>query len=145
PSGCSLPHVLPFSIVDVFTLPSAEGAPTPYTGNQLAVVYEGQDLSTGQMQALAREFGFSETAFVLPATVDEAVFRSVIISPAYALPFAGLRTIEWAFVVVGSGRVRPKADALVLECAAGLMAAGVHRGADGAVRGAKPTSTLLEV
>ncbi|HLU29877.1 MAG TPA: PhzF family phenazine biosynthesis protein [Glycomyces sp.] len=137
--------MLPFSIVDVFTLPSAEGAPTPYTGNQLAVVYEGQDLSTGQMQALAREFGFSETAFVLPATVDEADYRARIFTPTEELPFAGHPTIGSAIAAVGSGRVRPKHDTVVQECAAGLMTLGLHRGADGAVRAAKLTSTLLEV
>jgi trans-2,3-dihydro-3-hydroxyanthranilate isomerase len=140
-----VPHVLPFSIVDVFALPSAAGAPAPYTGNQLAVVYDGQDLSTGQMQAIAQEFGFSETAFVLPATVEEADYRARIFTPTEELPFAGHPTIGSAIAAVRSGRVAPKRDTVVQECAAGLMTLDLHRGADGAVRAARLTSTVIEV
>ncbi len=38
-----------------------------FGGNQLAVLPEATGLSERQMQQIAREFGFSETAFVLPA------------------------------------------------------------------------------
>ena len=47
---------LTFDIVDVFT-------DRPFAGNQLAVVHGADELSTEQCQALAREFGFSETTF----------------------------------------------------------------------------------
>ena len=47
-------------IVDVFT-------EKPLAGNQLAVVLDGRDLRTEDMQRIAREMNFSETTFVLPA------------------------------------------------------------------------------
>ncbi len=50
----------PFKLVDVFT-------DTPLAGNQLAVVFAADGfLSDDRMQALAREFNYSETTFVLP-------------------------------------------------------------------------------
>jgi trans-2,3-dihydro-3-hydroxyanthranilate isomerase len=106
--------MLPFEIVDVFT-------DRPYAGNQLAVVYEAEALSTEQMQAIAVEFGYSETSFVLPPTTDEADYRARIFTPTEELPFAGHPTIGSALAAVGSGRVRPNGDTVVQECRAGLM------------------------
>jgi len=45
--------------VDVFT-------DRAFGGNQLAVVLDAQGLSTAQMQAIAVEFNYAETTFVLP-------------------------------------------------------------------------------
>ena len=45
--------------VDVFTN-------CAFGGNQLAVVLDAGGLSTAQMQAIATEFNYSETTFVLP-------------------------------------------------------------------------------
>ena len=50
---------LAYHVVDVFT-------DRPYAGNPLAVVLDADDLSTEQLQAVAREFNLSETAFPLP-------------------------------------------------------------------------------
>ncbi|HEU5128940.1 MAG TPA: PhzF family phenazine biosynthesis protein [Glycomyces sp.] len=136
--------MLPFTIVDVFALPSPDGGFTPYTGNQLAVVYDGHDLTAGQMQAVAQEFGFSETAFVLPATVPGADYRARIFTPTEELPFAGHPTIGAALAAVRSGRVAPKDGTVVQECAAGLMRVEL-RGADGAPDTAKLTSTAITV
>ena len=52
---------LAFRLVDVFT-------DRPLAGNQLAVVLDAEGVDDGTMQGLAREFNFSETTFVLPAT-----------------------------------------------------------------------------
>ncbi|MEC8963358.1 MAG: PhzF family phenazine biosynthesis protein, partial [Pseudomonadota bacterium] len=49
-----------YFICDVFT-------EQRFGGNQLAVLPDAQKLSDWQMQQVAREFNFSETAFVLPA------------------------------------------------------------------------------
>jgi trans-2,3-dihydro-3-hydroxyanthranilate isomerase len=46
--------------VDVFT-------DRAFGGNPLAVVLDAGGLSTAQMQAIALEFNYSETTFVLPA------------------------------------------------------------------------------
>src|SRR5216683_6809175 len=45
--------------VDVFT-------DRAFGGNPLAVVLDAQGLTTAQMQAIATEFNYSETTFVLP-------------------------------------------------------------------------------
>lgn len=133
--------MLPFSIVDVFAVPSpaAGGVFEPYTGNQLAVVYGAQQLSTAQMQAVAAEFGYSETAFVLPPTGEEADYRARIFTPGEELPFAGHPTIGSAIAAVKSGRVEPEGDTVIQECAAGLMSVAI----DGDT--AKLTSTVIEV
>ena len=49
-----------FFTCDVFTN-------TRFGGNQLAVLPQADGLRGTQMQQIAREFNFSETAFVLPA------------------------------------------------------------------------------
>ncbi|SDD30213.1 PhzF family phenazine biosynthesis protein [Glycomyces harbinensis] len=106
--------MLPFEIYDVFS-------DRAYAGNQLAVVYGGRNLTTGQMQAIAKEFGFSETSFVLPATVPGADYRARIFTPAEELPFAGHPTIGTALAVVAAGTVQLEGDTIVQECGAGLM------------------------
>ncbi len=58
---------LPFFIVDVFAV-------EPLTGNPLAVVDEGADLTLDLFQRIAREFNQSETTFVLPPTRTGADF-----------------------------------------------------------------------
>jgi trans-2,3-dihydro-3-hydroxyanthranilate isomerase len=56
---------LHFDIVDVFT-------DRAYAGNQLAVVHRARTLTTAQMQAIAREFNLSETAFTMSPTTSRA-------------------------------------------------------------------------
>lgn len=72
----------PFAIVDVFT-------DRPLAGNQLAVVLEAEGLSDAGMQAIALEFGFSETTFLQPATVAGCDLRVRIFTPSRELPMAG--------------------------------------------------------
>lgn len=69
-----------YTTLDVFTT-------APFTGNPLAVVWEAEGLSEGQMQSLAREFGYSETVFVLPSSSCDVRVR--IFTPLRELPFAG--------------------------------------------------------
>jgi trans-2,3-dihydro-3-hydroxyanthranilate isomerase len=124
--------MLPFDIVDVFS-------DRAYAGNQLAVVYDGEALSTGQMQAVANEFGFSETVFVLPATVAVADYRARIFTPAEELPFAGHPTIGAAVAAAASGRIDAADATVVQECAAGLMRVELDGDA------AKLTSTAIAI
>jgi trans-2,3-dihydro-3-hydroxyanthranilate isomerase len=124
--------MLPFAIYDVFS-------DRPYAGNQLAVVYDGHDLTTAQMQAIALEFGYSETVFVLPSTAAGADYLARIFTPAEELPFAGHPTIGAALAAVQSGRVTPRRDTVVQECGAGLMTVAVDGGT------AKLTSTAISV
>jgi trans-2,3-dihydro-3-hydroxyanthranilate isomerase len=83
-----------YVVCDVFT-------DVPLTGNQLAVFTDARDLTSEEMQALAREMNFAESTFVLPATVDDADVRIRIFTPARELPFAGHPTLGSAFVLAG--------------------------------------------
>ncbi|HKI28168.1 MAG TPA: PhzF family phenazine biosynthesis protein [Actinomycetota bacterium] len=87
---------VPFRLVDVFT-------PRPLAGNQLCVVPEPGDLDDAEMQAIAKEIGFSETTFVTEAAGDRYAMR--IFTPGQELPFAGHPTLGTAFVLVSEGRV----------------------------------------
>ncbi|MDO8880511.1 MAG: PhzF family phenazine biosynthesis protein [Coriobacteriia bacterium] len=82
-----------FLIVDVFT-------DAPLAGNQLGVFTDARGLSDDRMQALARELGFSECTFVLPAESGGDV-RMRIFTPARELPFAGHPTLGTAFALAG--------------------------------------------
>lgn len=87
-----------FVIADVFT-------DRPFTGNQLAVFPQGQGLSDRAMQAIAREFNFAETTFVLPARDPRHAGRVRIFTPKAELPFAGHPTVGTAAVLARLGLV----------------------------------------
>lgn len=64
-----------FAYVDVF-------ADQPLTGNPLVVVPDADDLTVGQMQAIAREFNQSETTFILQPSHPDAQWRLRSYTPA---------------------------------------------------------------
>jgi len=105
-----------YTVCDVFT-------DVPLAGNQLAVFTDGRDLTAAEMQSLAREMNFSETVFVLPATVDDADVRIRIFTPALELPFAGHPTLGSAFVLGG-----PLSKIVIrLEMGAGVVPVELER------------------
>jgi trans-2,3-dihydro-3-hydroxyanthranilate isomerase len=73
---------LSFYLVDVFT-------DEKYAGNQLAVVADAGKLSGVQMQRIANEFHFSETAFILSHSMRKGGYDVRIFTPQTELPFAG--------------------------------------------------------
>ena len=78
--------------VDVFTNRA-------FGGNPLAVVLDAGGLSTAQMQAIATEFNYSETTFVLPPQ-DKANDAQVrIFTMRSEIPFAGHPNVGTAFVL----------------------------------------------
>ncbi len=91
------------------------------TGNGLAVVLNGEDLSTEQMQAFAAYINQSETTFVLPTTTADASYRVRIFTPVSELPFAGHPSVGSAHAVLESGLVSAHNGQLLQECAAGLL------------------------
>jgi predicted PhzF superfamily epimerase YddE/YHI9 len=103
----------PFAQVDVF---SAE----PYRGNPVAVVLDGDGLTTEQMQRIAHWTNLSESTFVLPPATPGADYRVRIFTPAEELPFAGHPTIGTCHAWLS---VNPQhtGDTVVQECAAGLI------------------------
>ncbi|MCI0685807.1 MAG: PhzF family phenazine biosynthesis protein [Sporichthyaceae bacterium] len=106
----------PIRHVDVFT-------DTPYHGNPVAVVLDGADLNTAQMQRFAHWMNLSETTFVAPPTTPEADYRIRIFTPVAELPFAGHPTLgtchAWLESRNANGTGGP--DVVVQECAAGLV------------------------
>jgi trans-2,3-dihydro-3-hydroxyanthranilate isomerase len=75
-----------------------------FGGNQLAVFPDARGLSDRQMQQIAREFNFSETAFVFPAHPPPA--RGVrIFTPTKEVPFAGHPNVGTAFVLATTGEL----------------------------------------
>lgn len=87
-----------FMILDVFSN-------APFGGNQLAVLTDARGLSCEGMQAVAAEFNFAETAFVLPSRLPECVRRVRIFTPRAELSFAGHPTVGTACALALSGRV----------------------------------------
>lgn len=86
-----------YFICDVFT-------DTRFGGNQLAVLPQAAGLSDHQMQLVAREFNFAESAFVFPSTTGHT--RKVrIFTPIAELPFAGHPNIGTAFTLATTGEL----------------------------------------
>ena len=102
-----------FVQVDVFSA-------TPFRGNPLAVVLDGDGLSTEQMQRFANWTNLSETTFVLPPTTPSADYRVRIFTPSEELPFAGHPTIGTCHAWLARNP-QHAADSVVQECGAGLI------------------------
>lgn len=109
-----MPRHRAFAQVDVFSR-------TPYLGNPVAVVLDGEGVDDVAMQRLARWTNLSETTFVLPPTHPEADYRLRIFTPGSELPFAGHPTLGSAHAWLGHGG-RPRQEGRVVqECGAGLV------------------------
>ena len=102
-----------FSQVDVFS-------DTPYLGNALAVVLDGDGLTTESMQRFATWTNLSETTFVLPPTSPEADYAVRIFDTSSELPFAGHPTLGTCHAWLAAGG-RPRHEVVVQECGAGLV------------------------
>jgi PhzF family phenazine biosynthesis protein len=95
---------------DVFTA-------TPLLGNPVAVVLDGEGLSTETMQAIARWTNLSETTFVVPSERGDYGLR--IFTPVSELPFAGHPTVGSAHAVLAAGLAT--GPNVTQDCAAGLV------------------------
>jgi PhzF family phenazine biosynthesis protein len=117
-----------FCQVDVFT-------ETPYRGNPVAVVLDGDGLTDDELARIANWTNLSETTFVLPPTQSGADYRVRIFTPSRELPFAGHPTLGTCHAWLRAGG-QPKVDDLILqECPAGLVRV---RRADGLLSFAAP-------
>ena len=120
-----------FVLVDVFTN-------RLFGGNPLAVLPQARGLSSRQMQQIAREFNFSESAFVLPAEAGNAR-RVRIFTPSTEVPFAGHPNVGTAFVLVATGEFGRPDDLLdgpfetVFEEKAGLVPIEIEKRPDGSI------------
>jgi PhzF family phenazine biosynthesis protein len=96
----------------------------------VAVVLEGEGLSTEEMQRFARWTNLSETTFVLRATEPEADYRVRIFTPVLELPFAGHPTLGTCHAWREAGGVPQREGRTVQQCDAGLI--GIRPSDDGA-------------
>ena len=103
----------PFQQVDVFTA-------TPYQGNPVAVVLDGEGLSTQEMQAFTNWTNLSEATFILPPQDARADYRLRIFCPGQELPFAGHPTLGSAHAWLRAGG-RPQGQEIIQECGVGLV------------------------
>lgn len=109
-----------YCICDVFT-------ETRFGGNPLAVLPQASGLSTQQMQQIACEFNFSESAFVFPSKAGHT--RDVrIFTPKREVPFAGHPNIGTAFVLATIGEFGEigSSHTVTFEEEAGLVAITIH-------------------
>lgn len=93
----------------------------PFSGNPLAVVHEGEGLSSEEMQGFARWANLSESAFLLPPTTADADYRVRIFTLARELPFAGHPTLGSCHAWLTAGGSPAKDWIVVQECGAGLI------------------------
>jgi PhzF family phenazine biosynthesis protein len=119
----------PFRQVDVFT-------DTPYRGNPVAVVLDGDGVAPEDMQRFAHWMNLSETTFVLPPSTPDADYQVRIFTPVTELPFAGHPTLGTCHAWLEAGGAPRAADVIVQECAIGLVS--VRRGAVGLAFAAPP-------
>ncbi len=106
--------------VDVFT-------DRMFGGNPLAVVLDAAGLSTREMQAVAREFNYSETTFVLPPETSANTAAVRIFTPRTEVPFAGHPNVGTAFVLAlespfGAAAAASAGGVFLFEEGAGLVA-----------------------
>jgi trans-2,3-dihydro-3-hydroxyanthranilate isomerase len=121
-----------YRTVDVFT-------DRAFAGNPLAVVLDAADLSTSRMQAIAAEFNYAETTFVLPPADPAHTARVRIFTPRQEIPFAGHPNVGTAFVLATQNPQLAVKGNLVFEEDAGLVPVVLLSEA-GAVVGAELTA-----
>jgi PhzF family phenazine biosynthesis protein len=103
-----------FQLVDVF-------GDRPLVGNPLAVVFDGDDLTSEQMHQIARWLNFSETTFLCAATDPNADYRVRIFTPAREMPFAGHPTLGTCHAWLTETNKRQSVTQIAQECGAGLV------------------------
>ncbi len=87
-----------FYQLDVFTA-------KPFAGNPVAVITDGDGLTSRQMQAIAREMNLAETVFVQKPTGNRALARLRIFTTKCELPLAGHPVIGTWFLLAQLGVV----------------------------------------
>lgn len=106
-----------FVVYDVFT-------DRRFGGNQLAVFPDATGLAEADLQAIAREFNFSETTFVYPPEEAGHTAKVRIFTPTIEVPFAGHPVIGTAVALADAGGP----EEMVLELGIGPVAAEAKTG-----------------
>jgi trans-2,3-dihydro-3-hydroxyanthranilate isomerase len=129
-----------FHTCDVFTA-------TRFGGNQLAVLPDARGLTRAEMLAIAREFNYSESTFVLPPDDPTHTRRVRIFTPGGEVPFAGHPTVGTALVLAAIGDVALGGDEtrIVLEEEVGPVPVTIRAEGGVAVSAEFATARLPEV
>lgn len=117
-----------FMTVDVFTA-------RRFGGNPLAVIVDARGLDHAAMQAIAAEFGYPETTFVLPPDNPQHHAKVRIFTPRAELGFAGHPNIGTGFVLAQRSEAVP--EHFTFEEKSGLVRVHLERGLHGKVTGAR--------
>lgn len=118
-----------FKTVDVFT-------DQIFLGNPLAVFLDCSDLTTNQMQLIAKEIGYSETVFIFAPENPKNSAMIKIFSPASELPFAGHPNIGVAYILASYPKYIPgksMTGTMILEQRAGNVKATAEMSKEGTV------------
>lgn len=109
-----------------------------FGGNPLAVVFDTAGLSTAQMQAIAKEFNYSETTFVFPPREPGHTAQVRIFTPCTEVPFAGHPNVGTAVALAREldATHRRRDQRFLFEELAGLISIRLHR-EDDVVTGAE--------
>lgn len=107
-------HTLDFAQVDVFCTQA-------FSGNPVAVVFDADNLSEEEMQAIARWTNLSETTFVQSSKQADASYRVRIFTPDGELPFAGHPSIGTAHAYWERAAQAAVPGSFLQECGAGLI------------------------
>lgn len=91
-------RTFPLFQVDAFTR-------VRFQGNPAGVVLDADPLSTGEMQAIARELNNSETAFLLSPDGDDHDVRIRYFTPTVEVPTCGHATVAAHYVRAREGRL----------------------------------------
>ena len=111
-----------FAQIDVFS-------DTAYLGNPVAVVLDGDGLTSEEMQRFAAWTNLSETTFVVAATDPAADYRVRIFDTSSELPFAGHPTLGTCHAWLAAGGHPRDPERIVQECGTGLVT--IRRTPDG--------------
>lgn len=116
---------IPFFWVDVF-------ASTPLAGNPLALVPDADDIPTGTMRAIAREFNQSETTFLVRPSLSGADHRLRSFTPGgFEVLGAGHNAMGAWLWLAASGRLDAEGGRYVQQIGDELLPVEVTRDADG--------------
>ena len=95
----------------------------PGRGNPAGVVLETENLTEEQMQRIAKEAAYSETAFVLPS--DKADLRLRYFTPGAEVPLCGHATVGSMYALCEKGLIGE--GTVTIETGAGIMPIEISR------------------
>lgn len=124
-------------LVKSFTQDKELGSPT-------GIVLDAENLSEQQMQSIATELNFAESAFVLPS--DKADFKLRFFAPNHEVDLCGHATIASFHTLMEQGRIalgKESSVELVQETRAGTLNVTCHK--DGLIVMEQKESTFGEV